>query len=177
MKNHTKIISMLILSTLLLTGCASQVVEAMPAPSQVEQTDQPTQAPEPTSVSVDRTPPAIPTNTPSGTLVEFALETQKTGGKMVFAGVGGEIDGVINPDLVVQPGDTVRLVLTNGDGIPHDLAIPEFDVKSGLVSKKGQSSEVSFTVPGDSSGIYDYFCTLPGHRQAGQEGKLIVGNP
>ena len=177
MKNITKIFYLLILSAVIVSGCTQQVVEAMPATSQVEQIDQPTLAPNPTSASVEGTPIAATINTPSGTPLEFVLETQKTGGQMVFAGVGGEIDGLINPDLVVQPGDTVRLVLTNGDGIPHDLAIPEFDVKTSLVSKKGSSTEVSFTIPGDKPGTYDYFCTLPGHRQAGQEGKLILVMP
>jgi nitrite reductase (NO-forming) len=177
MKHNSKIICLLIFSAVILSGCTQQVVEAMPATRQVEQRDQPTQAPNPTSASVEGPPIAAPINTPSSTPLEFVLETQRTGGQMVFAGVGGEIDGLINPDLVVQPGDTVRIVLTNGDGIPHDLAIPEFDVKTSMVSKKGTSTEVSFTIPGDKPSTYDYFCTLPGHRQAGQEGKLIVGNP
>jgi nitrite reductase (NO-forming) len=177
MKHITRIIYLLILSAVILSGCTQRGVDVIPTTSQVEQTDQPTQGPNPTSPSVESTPKDTPINAPSDAPLEFALETQSTGGQMVFAGVGGEIEGLINPDLVVQPGDTVRLVLTNGDGIPHDLAIPEFNVQTGLVSRKGRSTEVSFSIPEDKSGTYDYFCTLPGHRQAGQEGKLIVGMP
>jgi len=35
--------------------------------------------------------------------------------------------------------------------------------------------EIVFTVGKNQSGTYPYFCTVPGHRQAGMEGKLIVG--
>src|SRR5512146_3409765 len=48
--------------------------------------------------------------------VQFTLTTGSKGGKLAFFGVGGEIDGKMNPDLIVKPGDTVELTLLNGDG-------------------------------------------------------------
>ena len=106
--------------------------------------------------------------------VEFTLKTTTDSGKLAYIGIGGDIDGVINPDLVVQPGFVVRLILANGDGMPHDLFLPDWDIKTDYVSKIGDETEIVFEVGDMQPGPYVYYCTVPGHRQAGQEGKLIV---
>lgn len=104
--------------------------------------------------------------------VLFTLKTAMLQGKMVYIGVGGEIDGLVNPDLVVQTGAVVRIVLINGDGMPHDLAIPDLSVQTSLVMNQDQTAEALFDAR--QSGVYDYYCTVAGHRQAGMEGKLTV---
>ena len=101
--------------------------------------------------------------------VQFTLETFAKDGRFGFIGIGGEIDGVLNPDLVVQPGDVVQLTLLNGDGLPHDLAIPDFDVKLPYVSKVGDQAEVTFAVNDIQLDSYVYYCTVPGRRQLGQK--------
>lgn len=106
---------------------------------------------------------------------EFTLKTVTDRGKLAFLGVGGEIDGIINPDLVVQPGEVVRVILVNGDGMPHDLSLPDWETKTDYVSKIGAQTEIVLEVGEKRPGTYAYYCTVPGHRQAGQEGKLIVG--
>lgn len=106
--------------------------------------------------------------------VEFNLQTGIVDGHMVFVGVGGEIDGIVNPDLVIQAGRKISLRITNGDGIPHDLLILDLNIQVPLVNGKGTATEVDFTVRGDQAGTYSYFCTVSGHRQAGMEGKLII---
>ncbi|HSF79665.1 MAG TPA: cupredoxin domain-containing protein [Anaerolineales bacterium] len=111
--------------------------------------------------------------------VEFTLQTVINEGKLAYIGIDGEvdgvkIDGVINPDLLVQPGDVLRLVLLNGDGMPHDLYLPDFNAKTSFVSKVGDQTEIIVEVGDVQPGTYVYYCTVPGHRQAGQEGKLIV---
>ncbi len=108
--------------------------------------------------------------------LEFTLQTLIHDGGLAYIGVGGEIDAVINPDLTVQPGDVVRLVLLNGDGMQHDLYLPDFDVKTSFVSKIGERAEIVFEVGDMQPGSYVYYCTVSGHRQAGQEGKFIVEN-
>lgn len=106
--------------------------------------------------------------------LEFTLKTAHIDGKLAYIGVRGEIDGITNPDLVVQPGDTVRVILINGDGAPHDLFFPDFNVKTSYVAKIDQQTETVFEVGDMQAGAYAYYCTVPGHRKAGQEGKLIV---
>jgi len=104
---------------------------------------------------------------------EFTLKTIAEDGKLLYVGMGGEIDGVVNPDLVVQPGAVVRIVLINGDGMVHDLFLPDFDVKADYVRKIDDRAEITFGTGDLQSGPYVYYCTLPGHRKAGQEGRLM----
>jgi nitrite reductase (NO-forming) len=110
-------------------------------------------------------------------IIEFSLQSAMQDGRIVYQGVGGEIDGLVNPDLVVPAGAWVRVTLINGDNMPHTISFPDFDADSALVSSKGSSVEVSFDVPEDKLGTFSYFCTQPGHRQVGQEGKLVVYQP
>ena len=107
--------------------------------------------------------------------VHFKLTTGMDGGKLVFIGMGGDLEGKINPDLVVKPGDVVEIVLMNGDGMLHDLTLPDFNVATEHISVKGSESKV--ILKAEKTGSYAYFCSLPGHRQAGMEGKLVVGSP
>jgi len=118
-----------------------------------------------------------PTAFPQTTEVEFTLQTIIHNGGLAYIGVGGEIDGVVNPDLVVQPGAVVHVILVNGDGMPHDLFLPDFSAKTSYVSKIGEKTEIVFEVGNIQPGAYVYYCTVPGHRQAGQEGKLVVIAP
>jgi len=108
---------------------------------------------------------------------KFTLKTIAEGGKLLYIGVGGDIDGIINPDLVVQTGTVVHITLVNGDGMVHDLFLPDIDVKTDYVRKIGDQTEILFEVGEMQPSSYVYYCTLPGHRKAGQEGKLIVFEP
>lgn len=105
--------------------------------------------------------------------VTFTLETGIAGGKLVFRGRGGRIDGEVNPDLNVASGSVVQINVVNGDGAVHDIAIPEFSVNSDQIREKGASTAIVFRATED--GTFEYLCTLPGHKAAGMFGKLIVG--
>lgn len=91
---------------------------------------------------------------------------------MAFTGVGGDIDGVINPTLTANVGDTVRITVINGDPVMHDLKIDEFNVFTGELTAKDQEAIVEF-VP-DRPGDFVYYCNQPGHRQIGMFGTLTV---
>jgi nitrite reductase (NO-forming) len=105
--------------------------------------------------------------------IRYRLRTELAEGKMAFVGVGGDIEGVVNPTLRVNDGDVVQVSLVNNDGIEHDVVFPEFKAGTDRVNRKGASSVTVFRA--DQSGEYAYFCSLPGHRQAGMEGKIVVG--
>jgi nitrite reductase (NO-forming) len=92
---------------------------------------------------------------------------------MVFVGKGGDIDGQTNPDLTANAGDTVKVTLFSGEGAAHNIVFDAFNAKSGDVVGIGKSVVLEFTP--DKEGTFAYFCDLPGHRQAGMEGKFIVG--
>ncbi len=133
-----------------LAGLALGVVQA-PAMAQDDRED------------VDYTPDVV-----------FNLETGIAEGKLVFFGTSGDIKGKVNPDLRVEPGDVVQINLTNGDGAVHDIAIPDFGAGSEEITGKGSSTAIVFRA--GEAGEYAYICTIPGHRAAGMEGKLIVGD-
>lgn len=105
--------------------------------------------------------------------VSFTLKTAVTEGKLAFVGVGGNIDGLVNPTLNVAQNAVVQIVLINGDGVTHDIALPDFNAKSNVLQAKDSSTAIVFRAA--KGGAFAYFCTLPGHRPAGMEGKLIVG--
>ncbi|MCW5849152.1 MAG: nitrite reductase, copper-containing [Anaerolineae bacterium] len=123
--------------------------------------------------------PAQP-NTGSGNVslvpnVTYTLRTGLADGRMAFIGVGGQIEGKVNPTLTAKPGDTVQITLVNGDGVDHDLTMPDLKVATDHVMAKGASSATSFRV--DKDGTFVYYCSVPGHRQAGMEGKVVIGQP
>jgi nitrite reductase (NO-forming) len=111
---------------------------------------------------------------PTGMTMEYQLETVMQDGKMVFKGVGGDIDGIANPDLKANPGDNVKVTLTSADGAQHNIFFEAFNAKSEDVMGQGNSVTLEFSP--DRDGTFVYYCTIPGHRQAGMEGKLIVGS-
>jgi nitrite reductase (NO-forming) len=101
----------------------------------------------------------------------FTLRTGIADGRLVYIGVGGAIDGIINPELTVHSGARVRIDIVNGDGVGHDLALPGLAVQTPL-GTKGRT--VGATFAAHTSGVYPYLCTVAGHRQAGMEGRLVV---
>ena len=107
-------------------------------------------------------------------IVSFTLHTAVTNGKIVFVGVGGEIDGIVNPNLEVKSGTRLEVTLINGDGMQHDIALPDFAANSSPVRWLGDQTVLTLVVDDDQAGIFPYYCTFPGHRQAGQEGRLVV---
>ena len=107
--------------------------------------------------------------------VSFTRKTGIADGKMVFIGRGGTIDGKVNPDLIVHEGEQVEVTLINGEGAEHDIVFPEFRATSPHVIGRGASVTISFHVR--SAGSFEYFCDLPGHRDAGMEGHIKVELP
>jgi plastocyanin len=67
----------------------------------------------------------------------------------------------------------VTLDFTNGQPLSHDVAIEdssgEVVGQTELIAEGSDSSVVEL-----KPGTYTYFCTVPGHREAGMEGTLTV---
>ena len=102
---------------------------------------------------------------------KIALKTGMSGGKMVYI----DAQGVVNPVLHANVGDTVELTLASGEGAEHDLVIPDLDVKSKNFSAGTGPTVLTFQVT--QSGKFTYYCSIPGHRQIGMEGVLEVSGP
>lgn len=102
----------------------------------------------------------------------FTLRSGIADGRMVYIGVGGAIDGKVNPVLTAVEGQVVQLTLINGEGAEHDIVFPDQDSKSPRVTGKGASTTIAFRAA--KSGDFTYYCGVPGHRLAGMEGQFIV---
>src|SRR5690606_29078712 len=87
-------------------------------------------------------------------------------------GVGGDIDGKVNPTLMVHEGEVVQINLINGEGAEHDIVIDQYAARSSIVMEKNASSTFSFTAT--KVGEFTYFCSIAGHRAAGMEGLIHV---
>ncbi|MBN9593753.1 MAG: nitrite reductase, copper-containing [Afipia sp.] len=113
-------------------------------------------------------PPAV--NYHSATI--FTLRTGIAEGRMVYLGVGGKIDGKVNPALIVHEGELVQINLINGEGAQHDIVLDQYAARSSVVVGKNASSTFSFVA--SKVGDFAYFCSIAGHRAAGMEGLIQV---
>jgi uncharacterized cupredoxin-like copper-binding protein len=81
------------------------------------------------------------------------------------------IDFGLRPAQIrVKAGQTVNLALTNRGVVIHDLTIPALQFQ--LVAQPGQRAVGGLTV--SRPGTYDVYCSVPGHREAGMIGRLVV---
>lgn len=125
--------------------------------------------------------PAAPSAAPStqaGTSyvpgLRYTLRTGIAEGRMVFIGVGGAIDGKVNPVLSAAEGQGVQVTLINGEGAEHDIvfADQEATARSAHITGKGASTNIAFRA--GKAGDFIYFCSLPGHQLAGMQGQFLV---
>ena len=84
-------------------------------------------------------------------------------------------DGSLSFDTETLEADagTIAIDYTNPSPVPHDVAI-EADgatVAQGEVVTDGGTSTAEADL---ESGAYAFFCSVPGHREAGMEGELTV---
>lgn len=61
------------------------------------------------------------------------------------------------------------IVLTNESSVEHDVRIEELDVGTDIITEGTDSVTVTL-----EPGTYTFFCSVPGHREAGMEGTLTV---
>ncbi|GEO04213.1 hypothetical protein AAE02nite_18770 [Adhaeribacter aerolatus] len=79
-------------------------------------------------------------------------------------------DGKRNPVLQARKGETVRIKIVNGEAMTHDIVLEKLGLKSRVLVEKGDTASIVFKAA--QSDIY--FCSIPGHRQAGMVGKFEV---
>ena len=114
----------------------------------------------------------VATQTPAATSTafdrEYVLETTMLG----YRGVGGEIDGVRNPTLWARTGESVRITIVNGELMVHDIALEALNIKSPQILDKAARANITFTATKSDT----YYCSVPGHRLAGMEGRIDVSD-
>ncbi len=89
-----------------------------------------------------------------------------------YRGVGGDIDGIRNPPLWAKASENVRITIVNGELMVHDLSLEKHNVRTAQILDKGATSSMTFRAKDSDV----YFCSVPGHRAAGMEGRFEVSD-
>lgn len=83
-------------------------------------------------------------------------------------------DNAFDTDAITaKPGDTITL--TNDGFAQHDLVVDELGLDTGLLNG---GDNVTITIPEDAEpGEYEFYCSVPGHRESGMVGTLTIEAP
>lgn len=124
---------------------------------------------------IEEAPPLYPTAPPpanSGDGDEGGDATPETGGENGAAVTVEAQDPAAwsTNEITVKPGDTIAVVPSGGLG--HDFTVDELGIHE-VLDPGGDT--VMITIPEDAEpGEYVFYCSVPGHREAGMEGTLII---
>lgn len=81
------------------------------------------------------------------------------------------INGEIQPNELTIPVDTdFTMTVMNDGSFGHNLTIEDTDYATETLDP-GSSADLVVNLP---AGSYTYFCSVPGHREAGMQGTLTV---
>lgn len=77
--------------------------------------------------------------------------------------------------ITVFSGETVRITLRNLGTVRHNLELecPGLEIKTRFL-EPGEEDSIEFTANWESGTRCDYYCTVPGYREQGMEGSLII---
>jgi len=133
------------------------------------------------SSSTASTTPAASTNTTG------AASTTPTTGQKTSTGGGAAAEGETKLALASDPSGAfkydkstltakagkVEITFTNDSPVPHDVAIKGNGVTAGPTEQisGGGTADLTATL---KPGTYTFYCTVPGHEQAGMTGTLTV---
>ena len=77
------------------------------------------------------------------------------------------------PSELTLPTTGANLVITNIDTQPHTLTIPDLGVNTAPI-QPGASTTVK--VGPSAAGTHEMWCTIPGHKEGGMKGTVVVGD-
>ena len=75
--------------------------------------------------------------------------------------------------ITVKKGTPVRVTLTNNTALEHDWVVDNLDGKKIQVHAAPKANATAEFTP-TASGAYEFYCSIPGHREAGMKGTLTV---
>jgi plastocyanin len=83
------------------------------------------------------------------------------------------------PTIQGKVGQPLKVTYENKGVIEHDLAFPGMKADKApsalkVVAKPGQTVTLEFTP--SAKGSYEYVCTIPGHKEAGMKGTIVVSD-
>ena len=105
--------------------------------------------------------------------IRYTLRIGIAEGRMVFLGVGGTIDGQVNPVLSAAEGQVVQITLINGEGAEHDIVFPRAKRKIAAHHGTGASTTLAFRAE-QAPAISPIFAACRGIELAGMKGQFMV---
>ena len=72
-------------------------------------------------------------------------------------------------ELEIPANQDVKILLPNLGAAAHDFSIDELGISVALAP--GETGEVTINAP---AGTYEFYCNVPGHKEAGMVGTLVV---
>jgi plastocyanin len=124
-------------------------------PAAIEEAEPPPPAaPEPAPPAAEPPPPPAPSE-------ETTLENPADPSQLRFS-----------KETLEAPAGSVTLVMENPSAIEHNIAVRGEGVdEQGEVVGQGEESRVSAEL---EAGEYEFYCSVPGHEEAGMKGTLTV---
>lgn len=116
-------------------------------------------------------PAGEPTVTPTGPSTApttSPTSTPSTGGGSEVS-ISASITAGFSPATFDVKEGEITLTLTNADAFPHDLMIDALGLKIQLPPSATVTQTFSAT-----TGVYELYCSIPGHREAGMVGTMTV---
>ena len=107
----------------------------------------------------------------TGNVVSESTSLQTGQVKEILFRVGSYEYNFDKDNVQVNQGDTVKVTFKNTGRIIHNWVLRGHNVGTAIL-KPGASQTVQFTA--DKSGTFEYFCSVPGHREKGMLGSLSV---
>ncbi|MEF9475848.1 MAG: cupredoxin domain-containing protein [Candidatus Mariimomonas ferrooxydans] len=71
----------------------------------------------------------------------------------------------------IEEGDLARIIFINAGNTGHNFVIDELNIETNIL-QSGQSEIVEFLA--SETGVFSFYCSVEGHREAGMEGVLTV---
>jgi plastocyanin len=100
------------------------------------------------------------TGTPPGQETTLRL-TADPGGALTF-----------DQTSLAAPAGTITIELVNESSVPHNVAVEGEGLSEESPTVTGESTSLTVEL---EAGTYTFFCSVPGHREAGMEGTLAAG--
>lgn len=168
-------LTIIVILVLLFLAGLGYATTLTPAPTR----NQPTAQPSPTNV------PTTPTTTsPAKTEAEVvnptSLKITVQDAKSPWAFI---VDDKPNPTVQLKKGEKITIMFKNTGAIPHDFTVEGLKAAgipaghtpgggAGQTLDPGQEAEITFAP--DAAGTFTYFCSVPGHKELGMVGKIII---
>lgn len=121
----------------------------------------------------------------TGPVTGEGTDDAATGGDEAIEGDNGSADGTpvaleardpaefSETELTLAPGDTIEM--TNTGVMEHDFTVDELGIHEVT---PGTGDTATITIPDDAeAGEYEFYCSVPGHREMGMVGTLTIEAP